>query len=115
MKGETTRERADSDLSNRAGSLEQHLPPRGRKRVRMSGNAADDGELALEIEDDGRGYDARAAKKKPGRGVANIRARASMIHADAPGQSATAAEPCFVEENLEATTVTGLGFLSRKC
>ena len=54
----------------------------GASHVRMSVNAADDGTLALEIEDDGRGFDARAIKKKPGRGVANIRARASMIDAE---------------------------------
>ena len=36
----------------------------------------------LAIEDDGRGFDRSEAKKKPGRGVANIRARASMIDAE---------------------------------
>jgi signal transduction histidine kinase/ligand-binding sensor domain-containing protein len=54
----------------------------GANHVRMSISAAHDGALALEIEDDGRGFDARAIKKKPGRGVANIRARASMIDAE---------------------------------
>jgi len=54
----------------------------GASHVRMSVSAADDGTLALEIEDDGRGFDARSIKKKPGRGVANIRARASMIDAE---------------------------------
>jgi signal transduction histidine kinase len=33
------------------------------------------------IEDDGRGFDEATPKKKSGRGVANIRARASMIDA----------------------------------
>ena len=36
----------------------------------------------LAIEDDGRGFDRSEAKRNPGRGVANIRARASMIDAD---------------------------------
>lgn len=54
----------------------------GAGHVRMAVRAGDDGELEMEIADDGRGFDARAVKKKPGRGVANIRARASMIDAD---------------------------------
>jgi signal transduction histidine kinase len=33
----------------------------------------------LAIEDNGRGFDRGEMRKKPGRGVANIRARASMI------------------------------------
>jgi signal transduction histidine kinase len=36
----------------------------------------------LAIEDNGRGFDRSDLRKKPGRGVANIRARASMIEAD---------------------------------
>ena len=39
-------------------------------------------EFELSIADDGRGFDEGDARKKPGRGVANIRARASMIDAD---------------------------------
>jgi signal transduction histidine kinase len=54
----------------------------GASHVRMAVRASDDGEFEMEVEDDGRGFDARAVKKKPGRGVANIRARASMIDAD---------------------------------
>ncbi len=36
----------------------------------------------LQIEDDGLGFDGSGTKKRPGRGVANIRARASMIDAE---------------------------------
>ena len=36
----------------------------------------------LRIDDDGRGFDEAEAKRKSGRGVANIRGRASMIDAD---------------------------------
>ena len=39
-------------------------------------------EFELRIEDDGRGFDEGETKKKSGRGVANIRARASMIDAN---------------------------------
>jgi len=50
------------------------------KHVKMSA-IVQDKVFELAIEDDGRGFD-RSEKKSPGRGVANIRARASMIDAD---------------------------------
>jgi signal transduction histidine kinase len=37
----------------------------------------------LAIEDNGRGFDRGEMRKNPGRGVANIRARSSMIEAEA--------------------------------
>jgi two-component system, NarL family, sensor histidine kinase UhpB len=40
------------------------------------------GVFELAIEDDGRGFERSDLRKKPGRGVANIRARASMIEAE---------------------------------
>jgi signal transduction histidine kinase len=40
------------------------------------------GVFNLQIEDDGLGFDGSGVRKKPGRGVANIRARASMIDAE---------------------------------
>jgi signal transduction histidine kinase len=52
------------------------------KHVKMSANVSSAGAFDLRIEDDGRGFDRSEAKKKPGRGVANIRARASMIDAE---------------------------------
>jgi signal transduction histidine kinase/ligand-binding sensor domain-containing protein len=52
------------------------------KHVKMSANVNVSGAFDLQIEDDGRGFDRSEAKKNPGRGVANIRARASMIDAD---------------------------------
>jgi len=52
------------------------------KHVKMSANVTDGGAFDLLIEDDGRGFDRSETKKKPGRGVANIRARASMIDAE---------------------------------
>ncbi len=47
--------------------------------VRLTVALADDGELTLLLEDDGRSFDLKEAKK--GRGLANIRARASLIEA----------------------------------
>ncbi len=52
------------------------------KHVKMSANVTSAGAFDLRIEDDGRGFDRGEAKKKPGRGVANICARASMIDAE---------------------------------
>ena len=52
------------------------------RHVKMSAMVTDGNVFELAIEDDGRGFDRSEAKKNPGRGVANIRARASMIDAD---------------------------------
>jgi signal transduction histidine kinase/ligand-binding sensor domain-containing protein len=52
------------------------------KHVKMSAMMTDGNVFELAIEDDGRGFDRSEAKTNPGRGVANIRARASMIDAD---------------------------------
>ena len=49
--------------------------------VKMSAAVKNGGAFELKIEDDGNGFDANQAKKKVGRGIANIRARASMIDA----------------------------------
>ncbi len=51
------------------------------KHVKMTAEL-DAGVFELAIEDDGRGFDRSEMRKKPGRGVANIRARASMIDAE---------------------------------
>ena len=52
------------------------------KHVKMNAEVSQANEFELSIADDGRGFDEGDAKKRPGRGVANIRARASMIDAD---------------------------------
>jgi len=52
------------------------------KHVKMSVAVTEAGIFSLQIEDDGLGFDGSGTKKKPGRGVANIRARASMIDAE---------------------------------
>jgi len=51
------------------------------RHVKMSAKVTEGG-FDLQIEDDGRGFDRSETRKKPGRGVANIRARASMIDAE---------------------------------
>src|SRR5205085_6978445 len=55
----------------------------GARHVEMTATVSPAHEFELRIEDDGRGFDEGEAKKKSGRGVANIRARASMIDANA--------------------------------
>jgi signal transduction histidine kinase/ligand-binding sensor domain-containing protein len=52
------------------------------KHVKMIVAVSEAGVFSLQIEDDGLGFDGSGTKKKPGRGVANIRARASMIDAE---------------------------------
>jgi signal transduction histidine kinase/ligand-binding sensor domain-containing protein len=52
------------------------------KHVKMSIAVTESGVFDLRIEDDGHGFDRSATRKKPGRGVSNIRARASMIDAE---------------------------------
>jgi signal transduction histidine kinase/ligand-binding sensor domain-containing protein len=52
------------------------------KHVKMSASITAGSAFELAIDDDGRGFDRSDAKKSSGRGVANIRARASMIDAE---------------------------------
>ena len=49
------------------------------RHVRLTVALAEDGELTLMLEDDGRSFDLKEAKR--GRGLANIRARASLVEA----------------------------------
>ena len=51
-------------------------------QVLMSARVTEAGLFELRIDDDGRGFDEAEARRKSGRGVANIRGRASMIDAD---------------------------------
>jgi signal transduction histidine kinase len=52
------------------------------RHVKMSASISPANAFALRVEDDGRGFDTNEAKNS-GRGVSNIRARASMINAEA--------------------------------
>lgn len=51
-------------------------------QVKMSAGVSPAEAFELRLEDDGRGFDETDARKNSGRGVANIRARASMIDAE---------------------------------
>ncbi len=52
------------------------------RRVRLTVTLTDDNELILKLADDGGGFDQRDKKAGRGRGLANIRARASLIEAE---------------------------------
>ncbi|HKP12788.1 MAG TPA: sensor histidine kinase, partial [Blastocatellia bacterium] len=54
----------------------------GATRVRLSAKLDAGGALLIELEDDGRGFDASRAGGKTGRGLTNIRSRASLIDAE---------------------------------
>ena len=59
----------------------------GARHVKMKATLPADHAFELRIEDDGRGFAESATRKNSGRGLANIRARSSMIDADADWQS----------------------------
>jgi signal transduction histidine kinase len=67
----------------------------GATRVRVHINASDEEGLVLTIEDDGRNFDPRDRKMKQGRGLANIRARASLIDADVSWRKRTGGGTVF--------------------
>jgi signal transduction histidine kinase len=67
----------------------------GAHLVRMNAAVSAANEFQLRIEDDGRGFDETTAKRKSGRGVANIRARASMIDASVNWQIANGGGTIF--------------------
>jgi signal transduction histidine kinase/ligand-binding sensor domain-containing protein len=54
----------------------------GAKRVRLAATVSPAGDFLLTLEDDGRDFDPHDRKLKQGRGLANIRARASLIEAE---------------------------------
>jgi signal transduction histidine kinase/ligand-binding sensor domain-containing protein len=67
----------------------------GAQHVKMSARVSPANEFQLRIEDDGRGFDESTGKRKSGRGVANIRARASMIDASVNWQMANGGGTIF--------------------
>ncbi len=66
----------------------------GAKHVKMSANVSETNAFELTIEDDGRGFEGSEVKKNS-RGIANIRARASMIGADVAWGKRPAAGTAF--------------------
>ncbi len=67
----------------------------GAHHVQMSATVSADNEFQLKIEDDGRGFAESTPRKKSGRGVANIRARASMIDASVAWHTANGGGTVF--------------------
>jgi signal transduction histidine kinase len=54
----------------------------GATRVRLAVSTSQEGAFLLMLEDNGRDFEPKDRKKKQGRGLANIRARASLIEAE---------------------------------
>jgi signal transduction histidine kinase len=54
----------------------------GATHVKMAVHSSPDGDFVLTIEDNGRVFNADAGRKSDGRGLANMRARASLIDAE---------------------------------
>lgn len=54
----------------------------GATRVRLAVTTTEEGAFLLKLEDNGRDFEPRDRKRKQGRGLANIRARASLIEAE---------------------------------
>lgn len=52
------------------------------RRVWLKTEVGDDGTLVVALEDDGRGFDAGSKHEKTGRGLGNMRSRASLIDAE---------------------------------
>ena len=67
----------------------------GARHVKMKAALSPDNVFELGIEDDGRGFAQSESRKNSGRGLANIRARASMIDADADWQSGSGGGTIF--------------------
>ncbi|HYX27755.1 MAG TPA: ATP-binding protein [Pyrinomonadaceae bacterium] len=65
------------------------------RHVIVSATVSPLNEFKLRIEDNGRGFDQGGARKKSGRGIANIRARASMIDATVDWQTANGGGTIF--------------------
>jgi signal transduction histidine kinase len=60
-------------------NLARHAAP---TRARLTVETSEAGEFLLTLEDDGRDFEPQGRKVKQGRGLANIRARASLIEAE---------------------------------
>ncbi len=58
----------------------------GASQVKMTVNATPAGDFILQLIDDGKHFDLKAQKNSGGRGLANMRARASLIDADVSWQ-----------------------------
>jgi len=76
-------------------------------RVRLAVANSADASFVMMIEDDGRGFDAQTRKGRKGRGLANIRARASLIEADVSWDKSPAGGTIFTLRKPRASPATG--------
>ena len=74
----------------------------GARHVKMKATLPADHAFELRIEDDGRGFAESATRKNSGRGLANIRARASMIDAEVEWRKLDAGGTVFILRKSEA-------------
>jgi signal transduction histidine kinase len=76
----------------------------GARHVKMRAALSADNVFELRIEDDGRGFAESEPRKNSGRGLANIRARASMIDAEVEWSKRDVRGVVFILRKGEATT-----------
>ena len=68
----------------------------GATHVKMTVDAAPDGDFVLQLEDNGRDFRCRRSRRiSRGRGLANMRARASLIDAEISWEKLDWAGPCL--------------------
>ena len=77
-------------------------------RVRLAIFITPAGELTVSIEDDGQGFDPKINGAKTGRGLANIRSRASLIEADASWAKREGGGTVFTLRKPAAARVAGV-------
>ncbi len=81
----------------------------GATRVKLTAELSHDGEFILKIEDDGKDFDPKVRKRKSGRGLANISARASLIEAEVRWNRRTEGGTTFILRKAGAAPLERLG------
>jgi signal transduction histidine kinase/ligand-binding sensor domain-containing protein len=76
-------------------------------RVRLAVSNSADESFVMMIEDDGRGFDSQTRKGRKGRGLAGIRARASLIEADVSWDTSPAGGTIFTLRKSRASQAAG--------
>ena len=78
-------------------------------RVRLSVSISAEGDFVLKLEDDGRDFDPREKKRRQGRGLANIRARASLIEAEVNWRKRAGGGTEFILRKADAAKPADVG------
>lgn len=73
--------------------------------VRLTVSISEEGDFVLRLEDNGRDFEPLDKKKKRGRGLANIRARASLIEAEVTWSKRSGSGTLFILRQPNATTM----------